>query len=77
MASEKGAPVFVKVDDYKDVLELVDLIKAKLVEARDTINNLYELKNEEDAELDLWNTEIEEIERKINFIDKSLFEPKM
>ncbi|MCF7861362.1 hypothetical protein K9M79_03865 [Candidatus Woesearchaeota archaeon] len=77
MASENGAPVFVKVDDYKDVLELVNLLKAKLVEARDTINDLYELKNEEDAELDLWNTEMEEIERKINFVDKSLFEPKM
>ncbi len=77
VTSDKTAPVYVKIDDYKDVLEILNLLKLKLGDAKDTISRVNELKNEEDAELDLWNTELEEIERKVNFIDRSLFDPKL
>jgi len=72
---KEGAQIYVKIDEYKDILEIVNSIKSKIVEARETLNKINELKNEEDSELDLWNTEVEEIEKKVDHIDRALFEP--
>ncbi|MBW2979293.1 hypothetical protein DRZ77_01115 [Candidatus Woesearchaeota archaeon] len=70
-------PVYVKVDEYKDVLDLLNMIKNKLAEAKELLSRINELKNEEDAELELWHSGIEEIEKKIEFVDKALFRPSM
>ena len=72
---DETMPVYVKIDEYKDVLDVVNMIKAKLNEAKETLAKLNELKNEEDAEIELWHTGVDEIERKVDFIDKTLFEP--
>ena len=71
-----GSPVFVKIDEYKDVLEVVGIVRDKIEDARNTLGKINELKNEEDSQLELWNSKLEEIERKIEFIDKSLFQPE-
>ena len=44
-------PVYVRVEEYKDVLDMMNMIKSKLAEAKETLGKLNELKNEEDAEL--------------------------
>ncbi|MBS3098372.1 hypothetical protein J4209_06280 [Candidatus Woesearchaeota archaeon] len=75
--AEPGAPVFVRIDEYKDVLDVMGLIKDKLNEARETLGRINELKNEEDSELELWDTTLEEIEKKVEAIDKNLFEPQI
>lgn len=69
-------PVFVKIDEYKDVLDVMELIKNKISQAKDIIGKINELKNEEDYELEMWKTSIEDIERKIDNIDRSLLEPE-
>ena len=69
-------PVFVKIEDYKDVLDVVNIIKNKIDDARKTLEKIKELKNDEDAELEVWNNSLNEIERKVDFIDKTLFEPE-
>ena len=73
---EKEMPIFVKIDEYKEVIDIVNIMKNKLVEAKDILAKINELKNREDAELELWNSGIEEVERKVEFIDKTLFEPE-
>ena len=45
-------------------------------EAKETVGNLNELKNEEDSELELWQSTMQEIERKIENIDRVLLEPE-
>ncbi len=70
-------PVFVRIDEYQDVLDVMNMIRNKLEDAKETLNKINELKNEEDAELELWRTGVEELERKMAFIDKALFEPSM
>ena len=75
METQPGAPVFVKVDEYKDILDILNLVKDKLNEARTTLNKINKLKNEEDNELNLWRSELDEIEKRIGFIDNTLFEP--
>ncbi|NQV08743.1 hypothetical protein HQ529_02730 [Candidatus Woesearchaeota archaeon] len=73
---KQGAHIFVKIDEYKDILDTLNILKNKMDEARELLNKINELKNDEDTELDLWHTELEEIERKISFIDKAMFEPE-
>lgn len=71
-----GAPVFVKIDEYKEILDVLDMIKSKIKEIRETLGNINALRNEEDAELALWNNTINDIDKKIDSIDKIMFEPE-
>ena len=71
-----GAPVFVKVDDYKEILDVLDMIKGKLEEIRGTLHDVHELRNQEDSEVTMWNNTIDDIEKKIENIDKMIFEPQ-
>ena len=70
------AHVFVKVGDYKDVLGVLDLLKEKLEQAKKTLRDIGELKKEEDSELDLWKSTLDELEEKVQSIDNFLFEPE-
>ena len=72
----KEVPVFIKIDDYKDVIDVMELIKNKILEANGVLEKIRKLKAEEDAELELWNSNLEDIERKISYIDRTLFEPE-
>jgi hypothetical protein len=73
---EEGMPVFIKVEEYKDVLDIIDLLQEKVKEARSVLSKINELKAEEDAELELWNNTLNDVETRLDFIDKSLFEPR-
>ncbi|MEE9525278.1 MAG: hypothetical protein V3V78_01580 [Candidatus Woesearchaeota archaeon] len=68
-------PVYVRIEEYKDVLDVMNMIRNKIEDAKETLAKINELKNEEDAELELWHTGLEEVERKVVFVDKTLFEP--
>ncbi|HLD73105.1 MAG TPA: hypothetical protein VJA23_05995 [Candidatus Nanoarchaeia archaeon] len=69
-------PVFVKIDEYDNVLNLVKLIRKKVDEAKETLLKIHDLKNEEDHQLEMWQNSLAEIEKKIEFIDHSLNEPE-
>lgn len=73
---EQNMPVYVKIEEYKDVLELMNMVKTKLDDAKNILNHISELKNEEDAELESWRLSIEDMDKKIQFIDHALFEPE-
>ena len=77
MREEKtGAPVFVKVDEYKEIIDVLDMIKGKMKEIKDTLGSINSLRNEEDAEMEMWSNTIKEIEKKVENIDKIMFEPE-
>lgn len=71
-----GMPVFVKVDEYKEILDVLDMIKGRIKEIREVMGNINSLRNEEDSELAMWNNTVNEIEKKIEGIDKIMFEPE-
>ena len=70
------APVFVKIEDYKDILDVLELIKDRLNEAKRTLADINQMKNDEDEELGMWSSTLNEIEKKIQSIDRTLFEPE-
>ena len=69
-------PVFVKIEEYNNVLGLITAIRKKLDEAKDTIMKINDLKNEEDHQLEMRQSTLNEIEKKVDFIDHSLNEPE-
>jgi len=76
MQQRNGMPVFVKVDEYKEILDVLDMIKSKVGEIKETLGSMNAMRNEEDAELAAWNSTISEIEKKIENLDKIMFEPE-
>ena len=72
----KGSPIFVKIDEYKDILDVIALLKAKISEAKSILGKINEIKNVEDKEIETWANELEEVERKLYYIDRTLLEPE-
>jgi len=66
------APIFIKIDQYRNVLEIIEVLKAKVREAKSQLGKIQQLKSQEDAELEEWSSELGEIEKRIEGIDKSL-----
>ena len=73
---EKDKNVFIKIEEYNDILDLIALLNEKVKEARTILGKLNDLKNQEDNELMAWKNSLDEVERKLKYIDQSLFEPK-
>lgn len=73
---KEGMPVFVRIEDYRDVLELMGVLKAKIEDAKKTLAKINELKGKEDSELAEWRAEIGDVEKKVDYIDHVLFEPE-
>ena len=71
--NDELAPVFVKIDEYKEVLDILDVIKGKIETAQNTLNEIKQLKDEEDRELASWSTNLDDITTKIGEIDRKIF----
>ncbi|MFC1768935.1 hypothetical protein ACFLZX_04190 [Nanoarchaeota archaeon] len=67
--SDLTVPVYVKVDDYKEVVEVLGAIKTKLNDAKNTLDKLKELKEREDSELQSWEAALADAEAKVNEVD--------
>ena len=66
------APVFVKIDEYKNVLDIIQVLKSKLKEGKALLDGIQKLKMEEDSELEEWSAELNEIDKRIDSIDRGL-----
>ncbi len=67
------APVFVKIDEYKEVLDILDVIKNKINGAEGMLKEIKQLKDEEDRELAAWTANLDDITKKIESIDHTIF----
>ncbi|RMF07031.1 hypothetical protein D6764_00765 [Candidatus Woesearchaeota archaeon] len=74
MIMPEPAQVFVKIDEYREILDVINVIKAKIDEAKHILKRINELKAEEDNEVEMWASSISDVERKIASVDKTLFD---
>ena len=72
----KDMNVFVKIDEYSDILDIIALINEKVKEARTILDKINDLKNQEDSELSSWKHALDDVDRKLKYIDQTLFEPR-
>jgi hypothetical protein len=74
---DSKAPVFVKIEDYKDIVDLIALIKDRLKQAKFLLDKVKEIKEQEDAEISTWSREMDDVDQRINDVDRALFEPEL
>lgn len=72
MEGKKDMVVYVKLDDFQDIVDITNLMRTKLKQARYLLSKISELKKQEDAEIDNWASELDSVEEKIGVIDKTL-----
>jgi hypothetical protein len=68
--------VFVKIDEYNDILDIIALVNEKVKEAHVILEKIDDLKNQEDSEVSVWKHSLDDVERKLKYIDQAIFEPK-
>ena len=73
---QENAQVFIKIEEYNKILNTVRLVKDKLNEAKDILKRISELKIEEYNQLGNWDSNLEEIEKKIASVDDALGKPE-
>lgn len=74
---EEKAPVFIKVDEYRQVLDVIDKLKQQIDGVHATLAEIRSLRSQEADYVDEWEQHVAEVEQKIIEIDKALFEPDM
>ncbi|MEM4247228.1 MAG: hypothetical protein QXR48_02840 [Candidatus Woesearchaeota archaeon] len=77
MMDDQKAPVFVKVEEYKSILDLLDAVRQKLNQARTLLARVNELKQQEDAQIEAWSHDMDDVEERLSSISKSLLEPQV
>lgn len=70
----RGQSLFVKVDRYNDLLELITSIKKKLSNADSILKELDDIRLEEEKELKTWQSDLSSIKEGLVAIDEKLFE---
>ena len=68
--------LFVKVDDFRNVLSEVKSIKDEIKDLNENIIRLHNVKNNKDKSHNQFSSVLKDLERKYLFIDKTLFETK-
>lgn len=68
--------VYVKVEEYKDIVDLLALINEKVNECKVILNKVHELKSREDEKLGQWASGIEEIEKKMEDVNAMIAQSK-
>ena len=69
---ENKKPVFVKLESYQEILSLLNTMKTKIEVAKGTIEDIKKIKRDEEAEIEMWENSLNQVEDKINFIDSVL-----
>ena len=70
-------PVFVKIEDYKNIVDVLHVSQEKLQTAKALLTKIQELKEEEDAELAAWQAELDDIDERLDHVSRTLLEPEV
>jgi hypothetical protein len=69
-------PLFIRTDQFRTALENVEMIRAKFSEEDDLFFRVNEVKSAQDQKYEQFRQTLEDMQRKLLFIDKSLFESR-
>lgn len=67
------APVFVKIEQYKELTKALGEVDSKLKEASGLLDDLRRLKSEEDAQLAAWAASLDEVKARSAELHNALF----
>lgn len=74
---EQKAPAFIKVDNYKNVMAILQATREKISQAKVLLSKIEEIKKEEDAVIASWASTIDDVEERVGQSDAALLEPEV
>jgi len=66
--------IFVSVNDYQKIMDGVNFVKSKISKAEDDLKVLNSLQNAEEKELNSMRSMLEDVQRKITYVDEVIFQ---
>jgi hypothetical protein len=72
--SLRDEPLFVSVTDYQEVLTSINYVRAKLGEADRLVHKLNEIKSLEEKSFEAWRNQLEDVQRKLAYVENVVFE---
>jgi hypothetical protein len=67
-------PLFVNVEDYQNVLTSINYVRSKLGEAEDLVRKLNDIKAVEEKNFEAWRNQLEDVQRKLAYVENVVFE---
>ena len=67
-------PVFMRADKFMNIKTGLNSIKDNLKNMETVFADMTEIKDKQDADIDVWHGAVESIQRKLVYVDKTLFE---
>ncbi len=70
---KNSEPVFIRIDRFQKALDILEETKDQIADMRKNLMDIKQIKDEEEAELNLWESEINKLKAKVDKIDTDLF----
>jgi vacuolar-type H+-ATPase subunit I/STV1 len=70
----ENVPIYVKVDKYKELVEVLKAINTKLGQVDKTIEKINALKVQEDEQLRAWSENLADVKSRLEKINQSFYE---
>jgi hypothetical protein len=70
------APVFIKIEQYKELIEILNAVDQKISESTALLRQLEKLKAEEDAQLKAWTLALDDVKTRSTELNRALFANK-
>ncbi len=67
-------PMFIRTDKFRQIIEHIEHVRSKFTSEDDTFSRISDVKNSQDQKYEEFRQNLEDIQRKLLFIDRSLFE---
>lgn len=67
---EPGKPLFVSMQDYREIDNGINTTKNALEQAETIISHLNDLKNAQEKIFEDWKNQLEDVERKLSYVDQ-------
>jgi hypothetical protein len=70
----ENVPIYVKVDKYKELLEVLRGINVKLGQVDKTVEKINALKSQEEAQLQQWSENLNDIKSRLERINNAFYD---
>ena len=70
----ENIPIYIKVDEYKQLLETLHALQNKLASVNGTIEKINKLKAQEDAQVAQWNENLTDIKARLEKVNQAFYE---
>lgn len=66
-------PIYIKIEKFKEIKKSSGIIKNDIKNNEDILAKLHDIKSEKDKEFDKWSKTLDDIQKRLIYVDKTLF----